>query len=97
MFVRFLRQQRLRRKPLLIEAPFSIFETKEPLEKAGFQVTPLVIIEDEDVLRSRYQAREGKPIPVGHITRMQTYAYRAKMLDWFSGTSSQILEKLQAI
>lgn len=84
-------------KPILIEAPFSISETKDPLEKAGYKVIPIFIIEDELVLKLRYQNREKKPIPVGHLTRMKTYMDRAR--DWgsFTGTSAQVLEHLKTV
>lgn len=84
-------------KPLLIEAPFSISETKDPLEKAGYKVIPIFIIEHETILMDRYQKREKKPIPPGHLTRMKTYLSRAK--DWgsFHGTSRQVMEYLKTV
>lgn len=84
-------------KPLLIEAPFSISEIKDPLEYAGFKVTPLVIVEDVSVLKSRYEGRDKKPIPQGHITRMKTYADRAREFGWFSGASEEVLSKLRSL
>lgn len=81
-------------KPLLIEAPFSISQIKDPLEESGFTVTPVVIIENPETIRARYQAREKKDIPKGHITRQNTYLERAIENGWFHGTSRQCLEQL---
>lgn len=81
-------------RPILIEAPFSVSETVEPLEKAGYKITPFFIIEEEDVLRARYFARERKPIPPGHLTRTKTYFRRAWEGKHFYGTSDQVLAKL---
>jgi hypothetical protein len=82
-------------KPLLIEAPFSISQTKEPLEAAGLEVKPWFIIEKPDVLIDRYQKREGRPIPQGHLSRQLTYEERAKEMNAFKGTSSEVLAKLK--
>ena len=84
-------------KPLLTEAPFSISQTKDPLEAAGYKVIPIFIIESEPVLRDRYFKREKKSIPQGHITRMKTYEQRAH--DWkaFKGTSQEVLEYLKKL
>lgn len=82
-------------KPLLTEAPFSISSIKDPLEEAGYSVTPVFIIEEPEVLSSRYFGREGREIPKGHLSRMNTYAERAEEWGAFRGTSSQVLEFLK--
>lgn len=84
-------------KPLLIEAPFSVSETVEPLECAGYQVKQIFIIEPHEVVADRYARREGKPIPKGHLTRMNTYAERARAFGEFYGTSSEVLEYLKHV
>lgn len=84
-------------KPLLIEAPFSISQVKDPLEQSGLKVVPLVILEKNSVVADRYLKREAKHIPVGHLTRMATYEKRAKENKWFSGTSAEVLEHLKGI
>ena len=61
-------------KPILIESPFSISQIKDPLEKEGYIVTPIFIVEPDAVISDRYRAREGKEIPKGHLSRQQTYA-----------------------
>lgn len=84
-------------KPVLIEAPFSISKTKEPLEAAGYKVIPVFIVEEDSVHRKRYAARELKNIPQGHLTRTQTYLQRAKDGKHFYGTSEQVLKHLKEI
>lgn len=82
-------------KPVLAEAPFSVSKTKDPIEAMGIKVIPVFIHEDPDVISDRYQAREKKPIPRGHLTRQKTYEQRAKLWGSFSGTSSEVLEHLK--
>lgn len=84
-------------KPLLIEAPFSISETVNPIVAAGYEVRHVFIIEPREVVAMRYLRREGKHIPKGHLTRMDTYAERAKAMATFAGTSSEVLEYLKSI
>lgn len=84
-------------KPLLIEAPFSISQTMDPLVKAGHKVIPVFIIEEDKVVAERYSQRDKKPIPKGHLTRMQTYKQRAKEWDAFQGTSSEVFKYLQNV
>ncbi len=85
-------------KPVLAEAPFSISQIKEPLEKAGAKVIPIIIREDKRILADRYKndpKRDGKDIPTGHLTRMDTYVSRAEEYKAFVGNSSEVLEHLQ--
>ncbi len=79
-------------KPILIETPFSVSQFMAALE-----VTPVFIIESDEVTRTRYETREGKPIPKGHLTRIQTYIDRAEELNAFSGTSAEVLAHLQKL
>lgn len=85
------------KRPLLIEAPFSISEIKEELEGRGFKITPVFILEKEAVVASRYRKREGKSIPPGHLTRMRTFAERAEKWRAFSGTAEEVLGHLVVI
>lgn len=85
-------------KPILAEAPFSISEIKDPLEKDGILVKPVFILEDPDILSRRYKNdpnRDGKDLPKGHLTRMKTYTERAKIYGAFSGNSSEVLDFLK--
>lgn len=84
-------------RPLLIEAPFSISQTKQPLEEAGYVVHPVFIIEDPDVVAARYLKRESKEIPRGHLTRMRTYAERGTEWGSFMGTSDAVFKHLSEI
>jgi hypothetical protein len=82
-------------KPILAEAPFSISEIKEPLEKDGIEVRPVFIQEADGMIEARYRYRENKEIPAQHIARQKTYASRAREYGAFSGTSEQVLKHLQ--
>lgn len=81
--------------PILIETPFSISQLKEPLEKRGVQVECVFIQENHDILKTRYESRDGKTIPLGHLTRQETYKERAKDSGSFFGTSDQVLDYLK--
>lgn len=83
------------KKPLLIEAPFSISQIKDPLQQMGFEIEPVFIQEDPQTITERYLKRENKPIPKGHLTRQETYRSRADEWKSFKGTSSQVLEHLK--
>ena len=84
------------KRPLLIEAPFSISQIKDPLERAGFEITPVFIQEDHAVISDRYRTREKKEIPKGHLTRQNTYLQRADEWRSFKGSSAQVLEHLKS-
>lgn len=84
------------KKPLLIEAPFSISQIKDPLEQMGFEITPVFIQEDHAVIADRYRQRENKEIPKGHLTRQETYRQRAEAWNAFKGTSNEVLEHLKS-
>lgn len=84
-------------KPLLIEAPFSISQIKDPLEIAGHEVIPVFIIEKSQVIADRYMKREGKEIPKGHLTRQKTYYERAIKWGSFTGSSEDVLNHLRNI
>lgn len=86
------------KKPLLAEAPFSISQIKEPLERAGARVIPVILYEDRHTLAERYEKdpkRSGKPIPKGHLSRMETFRRRQSEYNAFMGNSSEVLEYLK--
>lgn len=83
--------------PVLIETPFSVTQIKEPLEARGYKVIPVFIIETPEVTTKRYEDRDQKPIPKGHLTRIETYKTRAKELGAFSGTAEQVLAHLRTV
>lgn len=84
-------------RPVLAEAPFSVSQLVDPLTDHGFTVVPVFIVEPAEVLQARYQAREGKPLPAGHLTRQNTYRDRAASLQAFIGTSDEVLEHLRHV
>lgn len=84
-------------KPLLCEAPFSVSQTKEPLEKLGFRVLPVFLYEEESVLRARWKERgmNADATIRGHLTRQRTYRDRAREVGAFIGNSAQVTEHLK--
>lgn len=84
-------------KPVLCDTPFSLSQIMGPLKSYGFEVHPIFVIESEEVTRERYEARDHKPIPKGHITRIGTYLERAIQLKAPYGTSDEMLKYLQNI
>lgn len=82
---------------VLGNTPFGISQIMEKLAERKIAVTPVFIIEPEDVLKKRYRGRTGKDIPQGHITRQHTYRQRAKDLGSFYGTSDEVLTYLRSI
>jgi len=92
-----IRLSRMTDKPILIETPFSISQIVNPLEKHGFTVTPVFILESPVVTASRYLNREGREIPKGHLTRIETYKQRAQEYRAFHGTSEAVLSHLRGL
>ena len=84
-------------KPVLTETPFSVSTIKEKLERSGFPVITVFIVEPPEVLAKRYQQRKGEEIPKGHLTRQETYKSRSKEWRCFCGTSSEVLTQLKTI
>lgn len=91
------RLARISDKPVLIETPFSVRQIVDPLTTIGIDVIPVFILENPDVVASRYKKREGKAIPQGHLTRIQTYRQRAKEMNAFSGNSQEVLDHLKRV
>lgn len=84
-------------KPLITESPFGERLQKEDLERVGFHVIPVFVIEDPDLIAKRYIAREGKPIQKAAFTRAHTIINRAKEWNAFYGTSDEVLKYLEKI
>lgn len=82
-------------KTVVAEKPFSLSKLKDPLEALGIKVKPIFILETPETTTKRYEDREGKSIPKGHLTRIDTYRQRAKDLKAFSGTSEEVLDFLK--
>lgn len=83
-------------KPIVGELPFGITETIEYLTESGADIEPVFIVERDAVLVSRYQEREGRTIPKGHLTRQKTYVDRAEAMGAFMGTSKEVLDYLKS-
>jgi hypothetical protein len=81
--------------PILAEVPFSLSQLQDQLMRRGLESRAVFICESEATTQARYEAREGKPIPQGHLTRIVTYRQRAAEQDAPIGTSEQILNYLK--
>ena len=84
-------------KPILIETPFSVSKIVGPLAELGLYPTCVYIVDNKALVEERYYKREGRTIPLGHLTRMDTYESRAKEQGAFYGSSQQVLAHLKAI
>lgn len=85
-------------KPILIETPFSISEPKEPLEKKGYKVETVFIIESSDTILCRYFSRHHSPMDHSRLLKQQdTFKIRSVEYKSFSGTSRQVLDHLKTI
>lgn len=84
-------------KPVLIETPFSVSQILKPLTAYGLNVHPVFIIESPELTAKRYYEREGKDIPQGHLTRINTYIDRAQEYQAPNGSSQFILNYLKSL
>jgi hypothetical protein len=86
------------RRDVLAEAPFSISQIKDPLESAGLTVVPVFVTASDGDLHSRWDQRGNvsESTRRGHMTRLRTYAERARDWNAFRGTSDEVLEFLRA-
>lgn len=82
--------------PILADSPFKVTSIIIELRRLGAEVIPYFILESEATVRARYQAREHRPIPAGHITRISSLAQKARELKAPYGTSEQVLALLRA-
>lgn len=84
-------------KPIITECPFGERLLRQELEKYNFKVKPYFVIEQPEVVASRYMERERKPIQKSALTRSKSIVNRAD--EWQSprGTSEEVLKQLQAI
>jgi hypothetical protein len=78
------------KKPLLIETPFSVSRIAGPLERMGFQVIVVYVLETEDTLFKRHTTR-GTEARASYLTQQVTYYDRAILSDSFHGTSEEAL------
>ena len=82
-------------KPLITEVPFGERPLRESLERIGFKVVPIFVIERPDVVAARYMMREKKPIQKSAYSRAATISSRATEWKAKAGTSADILQYLQ--
>jgi len=82
-------------KPIITESPFAERVCREKLESIGIKVIPYFVIEEPNIVKSRYEKRENKPVSQNVLTRAVTIKNRA--LEWNApfGTSTEILNLLK--
>lgn len=84
-------------KPVLADCPFGERLVRDELERRGTPVVPVFIVENAQLIKKRYEARDKKPIPSAHITRAINLSKRAEEWRAFYGTSQEVLEHLRAL
>lgn len=84
-------------KPIITDCPFGERKLKESIELLGMEVIPVFIVEDPDLVKSRYETRDKKPFPKSGYTRRSTIVERAKEWNAVYGTSEFILEYLKTL
>lgn len=84
-------------KPLITECPFGERHMREMLERFGFNVQPVFVIEKAKVVAKRYLGREGKPISKAPLTRSASIIDRANEWKAKHGTSEEILKYLSEL
>jgi len=92
-----LRIARTGTKPVIANTPFGVSEIMAEIDRGGGVCVPIFIVDAEERVKARYEARDGKPIPSGHLTRQKTYMKRAHNLGAFMGNSDQVLKHLQSL
>lgn len=84
-------------KPVLVDCPFAERELRSKLEAVGLTVVPYFIIEPTEIVKSRYERREGRPLPQPSVTRSVTIQERAHEWRAIWGSSEVILARLRAV
>lgn len=92
-----IKEAKTSEKPILTEVPFGERKIREDLEASGLTVKPVFVIEEPNVVASRYEAREKKPLHKAAITRASSIKERAKEWGGYAGTSSDVLEYLKRL
>lgn len=84
-------------KPIITECPFGERIVRENLKDMGFDVVPVFVAEDPNLIAMRYFQRERKPIRKEAYTRASKIIERAN--DWgaYYGTSQQVLDHLKVL
>lgn len=84
-------------KPILADCPFAERKVREELEAMRLKVIPYFIVESPQVVKQRYEKREGRPVEKNTISRAMSIKGRAEEWNAPHGTSSQVLELLKAV
>lgn len=84
-------------KPVLCDTPNSISELRDPLQRFGFDVQVVYLVESPETTRERYEKREGKPIPPRHLSLIETYRSRGLASGAPTGDCAEILRYLRSV
>ncbi len=82
-------------RTVIVDCPFAERELRQDLESMGLRVKPVFIVEEPDVVKERYEAREGKQVSKATLTRADTIVDRADEWMAIMGTSAEILHYLR--
>ena len=85
------------KKPILTECPFAERIARDELERGGFTVIPIFVVEDVEVVKTRYLTQRSRESPKASVTRATTIINRADEWQAFRGTSQEVLEHLRDI
>lgn len=89
------RAARSSEKPILGDCPFAERMVRDKLIGLGIDLVPVFIVEPAQVVKKRYEEREGKPCPTQHLTRAMNIKERAEIWRAPFGTSSEVLDILK--
>lgn len=92
-----IKESRNSDKPILATCPFAERELRDRLLRNEVEVFPVFIVENPQVIKKRYEAREMRPIPTQHLTRAMNIQKRADEWQAPHGTSSEVLELLRGV
>lgn len=84
-------------KPLITECPFAERELREKLEQSKMIVRPYFIVEAPQVVKQRYEAREGKLAPQNILTRAVSIVDKVREWGAPHGTAQEVLNLLKEI
>lgn len=82
---------------IVMDCPFAERKLRDLLEDADIIVKPIFIVEEPDVIKSRYLKRNGYMPTPGILTRANTIMEKVREWDAYYGTSKEVLAYLKKI
>lgn len=83
------------KKPVLIDCPFGERDLRAKIQLVGLTVKPWFIVEKAEVVKSRYQSRTGRELPMSSVTRCETIMNRVAEWDAPHGPALAVLNALR--